>query len=145
MRAHLGRATRCATDGRPEELVDAVASFHHGLVRLHPFHCANQCLSMNLVNSLLCSTHGAGIPHLVLDHLALRLSPAAYLEAFRRAVGAFMLTDDSPAQRLNILQQRKQRSFDLIERVAACGSQGDLDTLLAEDPEAARWSLLSRP
>ncbi len=141
----LGQAARCAAREEHQDLVEAVASFHHGFVRLHPFHCANQCLAMSLVNDLLRRTDGAGIPHLVLDHWALRLSRPAYVELFARAVAAFVLVDDTPARRLSVLQERSRRSFDLVERVAACGSDSELDALLADEPEATQWALLSSP
>ncbi len=144
---HLAQDLRAAgahaAQGQAEELVGAVASFHYSFVRLHAFHCANQCLTMSLVNRLLTQTHGAGIPHLVLDHLALRLSRPAFVRVFRRAVDAYLVVDDSPARRLNILQQRKQRAFDLIERVGDCATDEDVAALCADDPEAAGWALLA--
>jgi hypothetical protein len=107
-----------------------LARFHQCFVRLHPFHCANQSLAMNIVNAKLAT----GIPHLILDHLALRLNEDAYAEAFRRAIEAFAVSGDDPGQRLRTLSERKQRSFTAIQQL----SSGDG----AIDPDGARWALL---
>jgi hypothetical protein len=124
---------------RPDAALAACARFHRAWVQLHPFHCANQSLAMNLVNAVLERSHGAGIPHLVLDHLALRLSDEAYEEAFRRAVAGFAVSEDDPARRLAMLDERKRRSFAVIE---AFGAGATLEEASASDPDGARWALV---
>jgi hypothetical protein len=116
----------------------SIAHFHQAFVRLHPFHCANQSIAMNLVNALLSQVRGAGIPHFILDHMALRASRPAYEEIFLRAVSAWLVSDGYPARRLAVLCERKKRALALVER----SKSADLCTLIAEDPDAARWALL---
>jgi hypothetical protein len=93
---------------------------------------------MNLVNAVLCRSHGAGIPHLILDHLALRLSTRGYEKIFARAVSAWVVNDEDPVRRLAALRNRKTRSLSLIDR----SKTGDLRSLVTDDPDAARWALL---
>ncbi|MBI4705831.1 MAG: hypothetical protein HY744_32460 [Deltaproteobacteria bacterium] len=138
----LGQAAAAAARAARPELVRAAARWHWGFVRLHPFHCANQSLAMNLVNAQLARSHGAGIPHLVLDQLALRLSAPAYEEAFRRATDAFLVAEPDPARRLSLLRQRWARASALVGRASAATGEADLGELCAADPEAARWALL---
>jgi hypothetical protein len=134
--AHFGalREAYVAARAGAEDALTQLAHFHQYWVRLHPFHCANQSVAMNLVNAVLNETHGAGIPHLILDHLALRLSRAAYAEAFRRAVAAFAVVEADSGVRLAELLLRKHRSHALIHRIADGGS--------IDDDDAARWALL---
>lgn len=131
LREALGRAWQASGD----EVLPHLACFHQDWVRLHPFGCANQSLAMNLVNAVLARSHGAGIPHLILDHIALRLGRASYAEAFRRAVAAHAVPAADAATRLLILLERKQRSNAVIARLAA--GEG------IDDEDGARWALLS--
>ncbi|MCA9623546.1 MAG: hypothetical protein KC731_31210 [Myxococcales bacterium] len=118
----------------------ALAQFHRAWVRLHPFHCANQSLAMNIVNAVLSEQGGGGIPHLILDLLALRLSEPAYAEVFRRAVAAFGTPIADPAARFAALHDRQQRSQRVIHALAA----GQSYAAVAEsDPDALRWALLT--
>src|SRR5262249_24017915 len=64
--------------GYTDEAIRHAAGVHFRLVRLHPFVSGNQSIAMALVNGLLRPVVGAGLPHLVLDHLALRLALPAY-------------------------------------------------------------------
>jgi hypothetical protein len=132
LRAELAQAAT-ATDA--QAAMSAAARFHQAFVRLHPFHCANQSLAMNLVNAVAKRAHGAGLPHLLLDHLALRLSTGAYQEVFGRAIRSFALCEPDPARRLGELLERKRRSLALIERLASGQAPSG-------DPDAARWALL---
>lgn len=136
---HLEHLRVTLAAGWEHGAVEQLARFHQAWVRLHPFHCANQSLAMNLVNAALTRSHAAGIPHLILDHLALRLSEQAYIEVFARAVTAFVVAGE-PAARLTQLSERKRRSFDLIRKLSA--ASGDTDQLLADDPQAAGWALI---
>src|SRR3970282_800080 len=74
LRASLAGALSAAASAEAPEAVRACARFHWQFVRLHPFYCANQSLAMNLVNFVLARALGAGIPHSILDQLALRLA-----------------------------------------------------------------------
>jgi len=142
LRAELSKAARAAREGTASEAIRRVARFHQGFVRLHPFRCANQSLAMNLSNAVLGRALGAGIPHLVLDHLALRFGTEAYEQLVHRAVAAFALPEERPAKRLAILRERAQRSFALIERVSGCADAPARAAVIEADAEAARWALL---
>lgn len=127
-------------ESNDDALVEACARLHRLFVRLHPFHCANQSLAMNLVNAALVERLGAGIPHLLLDHLALRFGAEAYAGIFRRAVTSFGVPATHGAgPRLLELQQRKARSFAVIEALAGGAPAANVRDA---DPEAWRWALL---
>ncbi len=130
-------AGRADHDGTVAEL----ARFHYRFVRLHPFRCANQSLAMNLLNLVLTRSHGAGVPHLMLDHFALRLSERRYLEVFARAVAAHCVTG-SAAQRWAALRAQKQRAYALIERLQRAPNRRAAEQLAAADPEAAQAALI---
>ena len=141
LRAHLGAAFAAAEANQGAEAVSAAARFHWAWVRLHPFHCANQSLAMNLAGAALKRAVGAGIPHLILDHLALRLVPQAYEQLFARAVAAYAATDPNPSKRLARLIEGKQRSFSIIEQLSA--RPDAKAAILRDDPEGASWALLA--
>lgn len=63
----------------------ALAAFHYHFVRVHPLPSGNQSLSMSFVNARLQRLLGTGIPHLLLDQLALRFELPAYQRLFARA------------------------------------------------------------
>ncbi len=73
--------------------VEARAELHWRFVRLHPFACGNQSLVMALVNFARTELGAFGIPHLVLDHWALRLPLGRYTALFTRAEAAFASAD----------------------------------------------------
>lgn len=143
LRALLEEATEAADRRDEPRVVQRLAGFHQGFARLHPFHCANQSIAMNLANALLARVNGAGIPHLVLDHLALRLSDEAYARIFSRAVRAFTVVDPDPANRLATLTERKARSFALIESLGKSRDRAQRSEIVASDPDAARWALVT--
>lgn len=120
----------------------ALARFHRGFVRLHPFHCANQSLAMGMVNSVLRRSHGAGIPHLLLDHLALRFSGRAYEQLFARAVAAWSVAGLEPADKLRALRERRRQALGLIEQLAAQDPARAHHAVRDADADAARWALL---
>ena len=142
LRSELRTAWTVAANGDREQTTRSLGRFHYAFVRAHPFHCANQSLCMNLVNAVLCRSHGAGIPHLVLDHLALRFTPDAYERVFRRAVAVYAQAEADPGRRLASLALPQQRYFSLLERMAANDSEAEIDRLCASEPEAARAALL---
>jgi len=148
--AHLGAllgalaaALTAAAAGERDAVVRALATFHQRFVRLHPFRCANQCLAMSLVNQVLRRSHGAGMPHLVLDHLALRVTPAAYRKLFANAVEQYVVPGGTALSRHHELTARKRRAFAFIARVAAAGSLAAALAIVAEDLEAARLALFA--
>jgi hypothetical protein len=126
------------------QVVEELAHFHQRFIRLHPFRCANQSLAMNLVNLVLNESHGAGMPHHVLDHLALRLSEAAYARVFATAVEGYLLTEGGPVLRYQELRERRQRGYAFIPRVNACGSIDEALELARAHPEDARLALFPR-
>src|SRR5690606_33238020 len=111
-----GAARRAAETGDAARAVQELALFHHRFVRLHPFRCANQSLSMNLVNGMLGRSHGAGIPHLILDQLALRLDAEAYARVFALAVEEHLVTGE-PLERWRVLLGKKAAAYAFIERL----------------------------
>lgn len=134
-------ARRAAEAGDATATVRDLARFHHRFVRLHPFRCANQSLSMNLVNGVLARSHGAGIPHLILDQLALRLDAEAYARVFALAVAEHLVTGE-PVERWRVLLARKAAAYAFIERVRAARTDDEAESFAAEAPEAARAALV---
>jgi hypothetical protein len=116
--------------------IQACAAFHQRWVRLHPFRCANQSLAMNIVNAWLARRFGSGIPHLLLDHLALEYGESAYAELFRRAVAVYVIRDDDPGSRLAALVSRYRASLAAIEALDRGVEPEQLD------PKAASAALL---
>jgi hypothetical protein len=127
----------------PEDAVVFLARFHWAFVRLHPFAFANQCLAMSLVNHALRRMLGAGMSHHVLDHLALRLSRAAYTRVFGSAVRAWLVRDASSVRRTLELVARKRRAFDLLRGLEAEASVAGARRLAAERSDDALLVLLS--
>ncbi|HEX7670853.1 MAG TPA: hypothetical protein VF395_14760 [Polyangiaceae bacterium] len=143
MRSALSDALRGRSAEALPETIDALARFHWAFVRLHPFAFANQCVAMSLVNHVLRRVSGAGIPHHVLDHLALRLGVGAYERAFRTAVEAWIVLDESPVRRTLELVARKRRAFDLLRALEAESSIEAARDLVAARPADSRLVLLS--
>jgi hypothetical protein len=134
----LGRAL-----GATEEAAAlvALAEFHQKFVRLHPFRAGNQALCMNLSNAVLARRNGFGIPHLVLDHLALRLATPAYARCFARAVRAFSV-NGTPAARFAALSAKKQSLFAFIGKLRAARSLPEASAIAGSDPGGATLALL---
>ncbi|HTM45071.1 MAG TPA: Fic family protein [Polyangiaceae bacterium] len=122
-------------------VVEQLAHFHQCFIRLHPFQCGNQSLAMLLCNHVLRRSHGAGMPHGVLDHFALRLNERSYAELFARAVQTYLVTG-TPIQRYQTLVAHKMRSYALIARIAQAPSTEAAQELIAQDAVAARAALL---
>ena len=90
------------------------------------------------MNHVLRRLFDAGIPHLVLDHFALRLTPEAYERAFRRGVGAWLVRDESSVRRWVELASRKRRAFALLEGIRAAASLDDARALVQKS-RGRRW------
>jgi hypothetical protein len=143
LRQALGTASDAAAIHERPKCLGALAEFHQNFVRLHPFHCGNQCLAMNIVNRVLGRLLGAGVPHLMLDHLALRLSPRAYAEVFRRCIGTYADPQpNAPARYLRLAAQRS-RSFEFTRRLSATPSLEQARALVGADPATAGLLLLA--
>ncbi len=131
-----------AADSERETAIAHLARFHQGFVRLHPFHCANQSLAMNMVNAVLARAVGGGIPHLLLDVFALRLSADAYEKLFRRAVRSYVIVDRSAAHRLETLLRRHARASALIQKLHEASGPADVTARIDADREGASWALV---
>jgi hypothetical protein len=127
-----------------------VADFHQKFVRLHPFRSANQSLAMNIVNDLLTQTAPVsraglttvGMPHLILDHLALRLAPDAYRRVFALATWEWTTPYESGAERLRFYADRKRRAFAFIKRLAMARDAAEARSMARAEPRDARVALL---
>ena len=142
MLAALRAAHEAARNGNVDETVRCAANFHQAFVRLHPFHCANQCIAMNLANAVLRQACGSGIPHLTLDHFALRMSWSAYERLFARAVRAFSCDAHDPATRLATLVVKKNRAFAMIHRLGKTKTLPEAEAVMREDRDAAGLALV---
>ena len=117
--------------------VEAAARMHWCFVRLHPFRAGNQSLAMSLANAALREAAGAGIPHLVLDHFALRLTQDAYATLFDRAVRAYAIPG-APVARVTELIKRNEASYAFIGKLTQAASALKL---ARENPDGARYAL----
>lgn len=143
LRDALGAATRAARATDRSACVAALATFHQCFVRLHPFHCGNQSLAMNLVNGVLQQALGGGMPHLILDHLAFRLSRGAYARVFQRAVAAYVEPAPSVAARYLRLASNRARTFELVRQLEAASTLEEALALVQADAATARLLLLT--
>ncbi len=143
LREPLRAALDSATRSEHPTCLRALAEFHQNFIRLHPFHCGNQCLAMNIVNRVLGQLLGAGIPHLMLDHLALRLSAPAYQQVFQRCVAVYVDPQASPLARYLQLAASRTRSFELIRRLTDAASAAAAEKFIQEDPASARLLMLT--
>jgi hypothetical protein len=140
--AAYAQALEAAKREQTERASEQIARFHYRFVRLHPFRCANQSVSMNLVNLVLSRSRGFGIPHLLLDQLALRLSESAYVQVFLRAQSAHGFVGPA-AERWAKLRQQKILAYALIERLKAARDLPEAKRLAAADPAGAGAALIA--
>jgi hypothetical protein len=125
----------------PARCMRELSRFHHRFVRLHPFRCGNQSLAMNLVNLVLRRLRSAGMPHLLLDQLALRLDHAAYERVFALAIEQYAVAAE-PLERWRLHREKKGRAYALIERLKQSASDAEAGELARADRAAARDALL---
>jgi hypothetical protein len=137
----LSAAVTAAADDQRSAALAALADFHQRFVRLHPFRACNQALAMNLVNAVLERVTGAGMPHLVLDHLALRWSNAAYRRLFALAADAWCVPGP-PAARLARLLAMKLEYFALVAQMTSAQDAAAARIAAETAPDAARLALL---
>lgn len=138
----LHQAHAAARAGEVEAAVQAVARFHYSFVRVHPLPSANQSLSMSFVNVVLRRLFGVGMPHLLLDQLALRFQLRAYQSLFARAVDAWVAPWPSAAERLRHLMRKRQELDAFVHDVANAPSLLQARALIAAHPSGAESSLL---
>jgi hypothetical protein len=150
----LGAAWAARDRGDVRGALDALADFHFGFVRAHPLPSANQSLSMSFVNSLLRPLLGIGIPHLLLDQLALRFERAAYARLFARAALIWCAPWPSATERLRSLMRMRSELNAFVTKLGggARSADGQATTsliearaLIEEDPHGAKLALLSEP
>jgi hypothetical protein len=125
-----------------EEALGSIADFHWYFIRLHPFSCANQSLAMCVVNCLLGRLGGVGIPHLVLDQLALRLDRLPYRRIFLRAVREFGVEAGSSMGRWKALREKRTLMEGFLRRVAETQDPRERALLPAQYPDEAAAALL---
>ncbi|HEV8547986.1 MAG TPA: hypothetical protein VGQ57_03140 [Polyangiaceae bacterium] len=137
----LRRALSAAQAREQKAALEGLADFHQRFVRLHPFRACNQALAMNLVNAVLARVAGAGMPHLVLDHLALRFAPAAYRRLFALAARQWCV-EGTPAARLTHLFRKKSAYFGLVSELGQTHDADAAAIVARAAPDAARLALL---
>jgi hypothetical protein len=140
--ASLGAAVAAAAAGREASTLEHLADFHQRFVRLHPFRACNQALAMNIVNAVLGRVLGAGMPHLLLDHVALRFSPVAYRRLFALAAEQWCVSG-TPAARLSELLRKKGDYFALVGQLAGATDAAAARVAAEMSPTAARLALLA--
>jgi hypothetical protein len=128
----------------------ALGAFHHGFVRIHPLPSGNQSLSMSFVNAALRRLLGAGMPHLLLDQMALRFEREAYQRLFSRAARAWAVWPSgsdgvSPVERLRHLMRQSAELNDFVTALAQAPSLLEARALLATRVEGAVLALLTDP
>lgn len=140
LRTTLAAARACPAH---DERLNALADFHQCFVRLHPFACGNQALAMNLVNHVLGDAHSSGVPHLILDQFALRMTRAAYAALFVRAVRCYQLPDATAAARQRATARLCQSAFELSTLLEAATSLAEARAIADSHPVGASALLLN--
>jgi hypothetical protein len=136
----LAHARDAAKAGDTALAIGNLAAFHRKFVLLHPFRVANQSLAMNVVNAVLAEAMGAGLPHLVLDQIALRFEATAYAGLFACAVRNWVVTG-TPIERYRELTAKKQRYFAFVGRLADADDRA-ARAAAEESPADARLALV---
>ncbi len=134
----LRAAEHAAQAGMGPALLAALAEFHYRFVRVHPLPSANQSLSMNIVNAVLngasARTGLGGIPHLLLDQLALRFALPAYTQLFTRAVHAWSAPWPNAAQRTRQLVPMTSALNRFVSRLGNAASLVEARALITQEP-----------
>jgi len=128
----LLRADSAQAQGNRDQLIAALAAFHYRFVRIHPLPSANQSLSMSIVNSRLNRMVGVGIPHLLLDQLALRFGPEAYMRLFARAARFWNAPWPNAADRLQQLMMMRTELNAFVSELSGLPSLVQARGLAAE-------------
>jgi hypothetical protein len=132
----------------------ALGAFHYRFVRTHPLPSGNQSLSMSFVNAALGRLLGAGIPHLLLDQMALRFELSAYVRLFARAARVWSawpkstptgaaVAGVSTAERLRNLMHMRTELNDFVSTLGNSMTLIDARAVQATHPHGAELALLS--
>jgi hypothetical protein len=140
--ADLRAADTAVRTGDVAGALAALGAFHFRFVRLHPLPSANQSLSMSFVNASLRRILGIGIPHLLLDQLALRFELTAYQRLFARAARAWSAPWPNATERLRHLVRMRNELNELVTSIGNAASLIEARALLATSSRAAELSLL---
>lgn len=128
----------------------ALGAFQYRFVRIHPLPSGNQSLSMCFVNRALQRLLGSGIPHLLLDQLALRFELSAYQRLFARAARVWSAWPHSAAgvtssERLRHLIRMRTELNDFVSALGNSLTLIEARALVGEQPGGAEVALLSEP
>lgn len=143
--AEYQAAWQAHAQGDLPALLRALAAFHYRFVRSHPLPSANQSLSMSFVNRLLRPVLGMGVPHLLLDQLALRFELGAYELLFARAARAWSKPWPSATDRLRSLLRMRSELNDFVSKLGSCTSVIEARALQGDDVHGAALALLTEP
>jgi len=121
----------------------ALAAFHWRFVRMHALPSGNQSLSMSFVNAALGRLLGIGIPHLLLDQLALRFELLAYQRLFARAARLWCAPWPNAAERLRHLVRMRNELNDFVSALGKAGSLVAARALITTNAHGAALALLS--
>jgi hypothetical protein len=139
----LRAAWKARRRGDLQGALTALAAFHFGFVRAHPLPSGNQSLAMSFVNSLLRPLLGIGIPHLLLDQLALRFDRASYARIFARAAHAWSAPWPSATERLRSLLRMRGELNAFVTNITTSTSLIEARALVQEEPQGAKLALLT--
>ena len=140
--ASLSEAERAIAERNAPAALGALAAFQHRFVRLHPLPSGNQSLSMSFVNASLRRLFGMGIPHLLLDQMALRFDLPAYQKLFGRAARAWSAPWPNAAERLRHLLRMTKVLNAFITSLQNAPSLIEARALLTDERHAADIALL---
>lgn len=135
-------ASERARAGDAAGLLSALATFHYRFVRAHPLPSGNQSIAMSVVNHLLSPVLGIGVPHLLLDQLALRFELQAYIRLFERAARAWCRPWPSATERVRSLVRMRAELNELVTLVGEKASSLEARALLADQVDKAALALL---
>ena len=141
--ADLAAADAAEAAGDVPAALAALGAFHYRFVRIHPLPSGNQSLSMSFVNSALHRLLGIGIPHLLLDQLALRFELFAYQRLFARAARSWSAPWPNATERLRHLVRMRNELNDFVSALGNAPSLIEARAHSAEDLHGAELSLLS--
>jgi hypothetical protein len=126
----------------------ALGAFQYRFVRFHPLPSGNQSLSMSFVNAALNRLLGSGIPHLLLDQLALRFELSAYQRLFARAARVWSAWPHrapgvTSSERLRHLIRMRSELNDFVSALGNSLSLIEARAHMANRPDGAELALLS--
>ena len=143
----LRAAWEASRRGDLQSALAALADFHFGVVRAHPLPSGNQSLAMSFVNAFLRPLLGIGIPHLLLDQLALRFDRAPYGRIFARAARVWAAPWPSATERLRSLLRMRGELNGFVTSLGQATSLIEARALMltGDDPSGPRLALLAEP